>query len=88
MRNYQGRDGTMDPKYAVGQKVVIQPVNQNGITARENEINQFAGQIGRVSDFYWISPRTGQYFYIYNILIGRRKKEVVVYEDELEPALS
>ena len=78
----------MDPKYTIGQKVVIQPVGQDGITARENEISQYAGQIGLVADFYWISPRTGQVFYIYNVRVGRHKKEVVVYEDELEPALS
>ena len=78
----------MDPKYIVGQKVVIQPVSEQGITQRENEISQFAGQIGQVADFYWISPRTGQIFYIYNVRVGNKRKEVVVYEDELEPALS
>ena len=78
----------MDPKYIVGQKVVIQPVSEQGITQRENEISQFAGQIGQVADFYWISPRTGQIFYIYNVRVGKQRKEVVVYEDELEPALS
>ena len=78
----------MDPKYTVGQKVVIQPVSEQGITAREDEINQYAGQVGKVADFYWISPRTGQIFFIYNVRVGKRKKPVVVYEDELEPCLS
>lgn len=78
----------MDPKYTIGQKVVIQPVSQDGLTARENEINLYAGQVGHVADFYWISPRTGHVFYIYNVRVGRHKREVVVYEDELEPALS
>ena len=78
----------MDPKYIIGQKVKIQPVSETGVTTRENEINEFAGQIGLVADFYWISPRTGEIFYIYNVKVGRQHKEVVVYEDELEPALS
>lgn len=78
----------MNPKFIIGQKVVIQPVNQGGVTERENEINQYAGQVGRVTDFYWISPRTEQIFYIYHVRVGKRKKEIVVYEDELEPALS
>ena len=78
----------MDPKYIIGQKVKIQPVAETGVTTRENEINEFAGQIGLVADFYWISPRTGEIFYIYNVKVGRQHKEVVVYEDELEPALS
>lgn len=78
----------MDPKYIIGQKVVIQPASTQDATQRENEISQYAGQIGKVSDFFWISPRTGQIFYIYNIRVGRQRKEVVVYEDELEPCLS
>lgn len=78
----------MDPKYTVGQKVIIQPVSEKSSTQRENEINQYAGQVGQVADFYWISPRTGQIFYIYNVRVGDKRKEVVVYEDELEPCFS
>ena len=77
----------MEPKFAIGQKVIIQPAG-DGLTRRENDINLFAGQVGEISDFYWISPRTGQVFYIYNVSVGDNKKDVVVYEDEIEPALS
>jgi hypothetical protein len=77
----------MEPKYSIGQKVIIQPVSEPGPTKRENDINRYAGQIGEVTDFYWISPRSGQLFYIYNVLLGREKREVVVYEDEMEPCL-
>jgi len=76
----------MVPKYSVGQKVIIQPLSDPGPTQRENDINRYAGQVGEVTDFYWISPRTGQVFYIYNVRVGEKKKEVVVYEDEMEPA--
>jgi hypothetical protein len=77
----------MDPKFVIGQKVVIQPAGDD-VTTRENEINEYAGQVGQVADFYWISPRTSEIFYIYNVRVGNHRKEVVVYEDELEPALS
>ena len=83
-----GATAERDNKYAIGQKVKIQPVSEQGVTTREDEVNRYAGQIGQVADFYWISPRTGQIFYIYNVRIGSKRKEVVVYEDELEPALS
>jgi hypothetical protein len=84
----RGETGEMDPKYIIGQKVLIQPVSEQGVTTRENEISEYAGQVGQVADFYWISPGTGEIFYIYNVRVGTKRKEVVVYEDELEPALS
>jgi ribosomal protein L21E len=76
----------MGPKYSVGQKVIIQPLSEPGPTQRGNDINRYSGQVGEVTDFYWISPRTGQVFYIYNVRVGQGKKEVVVYEDEIETA--
>jgi hypothetical protein len=88
MLKLQGETVEMDPKYAIGQKVKIQPVSEQGVTTREDEINEFAGQVGRVADFYWISPRTGEIFYIYNVRVDNKRKEVVVYEDEIEPAFS
>jgi len=82
------KDNKVRPKYIVGQKVIIQPVSEQGSTKRENEINQYAGQVGEVSNYYWINPRNGQVFYIYNIQVGEQRKEIAVYEDELEPCLS
>ena len=82
------RDNVMRPKYAIGQKVIIQPVTEKVPTRRENDINLLAGQVGEISNYYWISPRTGQVFYIYNVRVGKGRKEVVVYEDEMEPCLS
>jgi len=76
------------PKYVVGQKVIIQPVSEQGATKRENEINRYAGQVGEISNFYWINPRNGQVFYMYNVQVGEHRKEIAVYEDELEPCLS
>jgi hypothetical protein len=82
------KNNAVKPRYVKGQRVIIKPVNEKGITKREYNVNEYAGQVGEISNFYWISPRTGQIFYIYNVRVGKERKEVVVYEDELEPCLS
>jgi len=78
----------MDPKYVVGQKVIIQPVAEKVSSKRENDINVYAGQVGEISDYYWISPRTGQVFYIYSVRVGKNMKDIAVYEDEIETCRS
>jgi hypothetical protein len=86
MRNMTMRNPPTKPRYARGQKVVIKPVNEQGVTARENSVNEYSGQVGEVSNYYWINPRNEQIFYIYRVKVGKEtKKEIVVYEDELEP---
>jgi spore germination protein GerM len=85
---YLIKGDAMDAKYEVGQRVIIKPVGGQPVSKRENDIDTYAGQVGEVSDYYWISPRTGQIFYIYNVRVASNRKEVVVYEDELEPCLS
>jgi hypothetical protein len=82
------KQNVIKPRYIKGQRVIIRPVSEKGLTQRENDINLYAGQVGEVSNFYWISPRTGQVFYIYNVRVGRERKEIVVYEDEMEACLS
>lgn len=77
----------MDAKYEIGQKVIVKPVKDQPLSQRENDVDNYAGQVGEVSDFYWISPRTGQVFYIYNVRMASNRKEVVVYEDELEACI-
>ncbi len=78
----------MGPKYVIGQKVVINPVSEKGLTQRETDLTKYAGQVGQVSNFYSISPSAGQIFHIYRVRVGPEKKEIVVYEDEMEAALS
>ena len=88
MRNMTMQHPPTKPRYVKGQKVIIKPVNEKGITQRESSVNEYAGQVGEISNFYWISPRYEQIFYIYKVMVGKEnKKEVVVYEDELEPVL-
>jgi hypothetical protein len=81
------KNNVVKPRYLKGQQVVIQPVSETGLSQRESDINKYAGQVGTVSSSYWISPRNGQIFYIYNVRVGANKQEIVVYEDEMEPKL-
>jgi hypothetical protein len=81
------KNNAVKPRYVKGQQVIIQPVSESGLSRRESDINKYAGQVGTVSNYYWISPRNGQIFYIYNVRVGAQKKEIVVYEDEMEPKL-
>jgi hypothetical protein len=83
MQNKTGK-----PRYVKGQKVIIRPVSEQGATQREYNVNEYAGKVGEISNYYWISPRIGQIFFIYNVRVGKDRKEIVVYEDELEPNLS
>ena len=78
----------MNPKYDIGQKVIVRPVTERGASPREHNIVSYAGQTGEVANYYWISPRTGKIFFIYTVRLGRDQKPVVLYEDELEPCLS
>jgi hypothetical protein len=81
-------DSAMGAKYQIGQKVIIRPVSEQPLTSRESDIDTYAGQIGEVSNFYWISPRSSEIFYIYNVRVGSGYKELVLYEDELEVCLA
>jgi len=78
----------MGPKYAIGQKVIINPVSEKGLTQRESDLTTYAGQVGQVSDLYSISPSAGQIFHMYKVRVGRERKEIVVYEDEMAAKLS
>jgi hypothetical protein len=76
------------PRYIKGQKVLIKALGGDSTTQREASINEWAGKVGEVASFYYISPRTEQIFFIYKVVVGDKdKKEIVVYEDELEPVL-
>jgi hypothetical protein len=81
------RQNEISPRFVKGQKVVIKPVDEKGVTKREFDVNEFAGEVGEISNYYYINVRTGQVFFIYHVRVGKDKKEIVVYEDELEPVL-
>ena len=78
----------MEPKYNRGQKVIITPVKNQHLSPRDSGLEPYAGQVGEVTDYHWISPNTaGRVFYIYTVRIGTGHKEVVLHEDELESCL-
>jgi hypothetical protein len=78
----------MTPKYQIGQKVVITPVKTRQLSPRDAALEPYAGQIGKVADYYWISLGSGGgVFYIYTVLMAADQKELVVHEDELEAVI-
>ena len=74
----------MEPKYKLGQKVIIKPVKNQLSSARESDIGQYADQSGIVTDYYWIRPSAGEVFFVYTVKIGDSEKEIVLYEDEMK----
>ena len=74
----------MEPRYKVGQKVIINPVKNQSSSARDADIERYSGQSGTVTDYYWLRPNTGEIFFIYTVRIGDSEKEIVLYEDEVK----
>lgn len=75
----------MAPKYEIGQKVIITPVTNQHLSSRDSDLEPYAGQIGKVTDYYWISKERGaEVFYIYTVLTETDNKEIVLHEDELK----
>ena len=74
----------MEPKYKIGQKVIINPVKNQSSPARDADIERYAGQSGIVTDYYWLRPNTGEVFFIYTVRVGDNEKEIVLYEDEVK----
>jgi len=75
---------SMEPKYKIGQKVIVIPVKNQSQSARDSDIEHYAGQSGAVTNYYWISPIKGKVFYIYTIQFGTGQKEIILHEDEIE----
>ena len=74
----------MESKYKIGQRIIAKPVKNQTLSARDSDIGQYAGQIGIVTDYYWIRPNAGGVFFIYTIKMGDGQEEVVLYEDEIQ----
>ena len=81
-----GKDNLMSAKYEVGQKVTIKPRSEQGPSSRDSDVLQYVGLTGEITNYYWMRPSTGEVFYLYTIQIGSIKKEIVLYEDEIEPS--
>ena len=74
----------MPAKYEIGQKVTIKPVSEQSLSTRDYILRKSAGLTGKITDYYWIRPPTGEVFYLYNVRIGSSNKDIVLYEDEIE----
>ena len=74
----------MESKYKIGQRVIAKPVKSQTLSARSSGIEQYVGQSGIVTDYYWIRPNAGGVFFIYTVKMGDSQEEIVLYEDEME----
>ena len=75
----------MESKYQIGQRVIAKLARGQTLSARDSNVEQYAGQNGIILDFYWIRPNAGQVFFIYTVKMEESEEEVVLYEDEIEP---
>ena len=71
-------------KFEKGQRVKIRPAGDKHLSPRDSTLEPYAGQSGRVTDYYWVTLRGGQAVYLYNVLMETDRKELVLHEDELE----
>jgi len=74
----------MGQKFKIGQKVRVTPVREQQLSSRDAGLEPYAGQVGEVTDYYWMSSSKGKTFYIYTVRMERDGKDVVLHEDELE----
>lgn len=74
----------MNPRYHVGQKVIIKPAARQSPDPRDSTLNRYAGQIGTIIDYHWISPRFSEFFYIYQVKVESNDNEIILHEDEIE----
>ena len=74
----------MTARYSIGQKVTIKQADNQRLLARDSAIDEYTGQSGEITNYYWISPRGGQVFYMYEVRIGTGHNEIALHEDEIE----
>ena len=75
----------MAAKYQIGQRIMVAPVKAESLSARDSDIAQYAGQKGKVTDLYSLNPPGSAVFYIYTVRIEVGDKNIVLYEDEIQP---
>ena len=74
----------MNPQYHVKQQVIIQPPDYQSSDPRDSTLDKYAGQVGTIVDYYWISTHLGGTFYIYRVKFESSGNEIVVHEDEIK----
>lgn len=78
------RGNTLEPKFKIGQKVTVRKLKSDLSALRDNTISKYTNKTGIVTNYYFISPRWGEVFYIYTVQIGQGQKDVVLHEDEIK----
>ncbi len=76
----------MDAKYEIGRRVLIKPVKSQQIS-RNAAMEEYTGKIGVIANYYHIQPTGREVFYLYVVRIKDEDREIVLYEDELQPVL-
>ena len=74
----------MEPRYKIGQRIIAKPVQEKSLSTRDAGIEQYAGQSGIVTNYYWIRSSAGKVFFIYTVQIGDGQEEIVLHEDEMK----
>ena len=74
----------MEPKYLIGQRIIAKLVKSQRLSARASNIEQYAGQSGIVTDYYWLRPNASEVFCLYTVKMGEDQEEIILYEDEME----
>lgn len=72
----------MPPLYKIGQQVIVKPVKAEGRSPRDCTIESYAGQTGKIINYYWIDLH-GKTVYIYSVRLHKEDKEIALHEDEI-----
>jgi hypothetical protein len=78
------RSNTLEPKFKIGQKVTIRKPESDLSALRDSTISKYADRTGVVTNYYFISPRWGEVFYLYTVQIGQGQKDITLHEDEIK----
>ena len=74
----------MAPKYDIGQKVQIKQTKDLHSSLRDSGLEPYAGLVGEIINYHWLSPSKGEVFYIYTVQLMTDSKETVLHEDEIQ----
>ena len=73
----------MAARFEKGQKVVVRNIKKKNISLRDSTLEPYAGQIGTVDNYYWMTLGRGNTVHLYTVKLDTNQKEVVLHEDEL-----
>ncbi|MFC1954566.1 hypothetical protein ACFLVZ_01935 [Chloroflexota bacterium] len=77
----------MTATYEIGQEMIVKPVSEQSLSLRGEAILPYVGQTGTITNYHWINPPAGDVFYLYSLRVGTSNREIVLYDDEIEPVI-